>query len=163
MRTAGTDHRRGRHYLRGRRLRTLQRRTRSGDDHFALDRAPQPGPDQQHRRRRLQRHLAICPWPVLQVVRKFDAVRAPFEQHLSLLRAFGQLEPDWEQPLEQATHLLSEQRRQRRQQAAQLIARALEDLMSWQEKRTLTLDQIAGTSDATLAETLRERWYQQIG
>jgi len=95
-----------------------------------------------------------------QVVRKFDAVRAPFEQHLSLLRAFGQLEPDWEQPLEQATHLLSEQRRQRRQQAAQLIARALEDLMSWQEKRTLTLDQIAGTSDATLAETLRERWYQ---
>src|SRR5690554_7094629 len=45
-----------------------------------------------------------------QVVRKFDAVRAPFEQHLSLLRAFGQLEPDWEKPLDQATHYLSDRK-----------------------------------------------------
>ena len=96
-----------------------------------------------------------------QVVRKFDAVRAPFEQHLSLLRAFGQLEPDWEHPLQQATQLLSEQRSQRRRQAASVMARALEDLMSYQEKRTLTLDQVAGTSDATLAETLRDRWYKR--
>ena len=95
-----------------------------------------------------------------QVVRKFDAVRAPFEQHLSLLRAFGQLEPDWEAPLERATRFLSEQRRQRRRQAAGLVARALEDLMSYQERRTLTLNQIAETSDTSLAETLRDRWYR---
>ncbi|MEH6561479.1 MAG: DUF3482 domain-containing protein, partial [Marinobacter sp.] len=56
-----------------------------------------------------------------QVVRKFDAVRAPFEQHLSLLRAFGQLEPDWEQALGEATHHLSAQREQRRLQAAGII------------------------------------------
>ncbi|HLV77628.1 MAG TPA: GTPase/DUF3482 domain-containing protein [Marinobacter sp.] len=96
-----------------------------------------------------------------QIVRKFDAVRAPFEQHLSLLRAFGQLEPGWEEPLEEATRRLSEQRQQRRHQAALMIARALEDLISWRETRVLTLDQITGTSDATLADSLRQQWYQR--
>ncbi|MGP9832056.1 GTPase/DUF3482 domain-containing protein [Marinobacter sp. NSM] len=95
-----------------------------------------------------------------QVVRKFDAVRALFEQHLSLLKAFGQLEPDWEQTLARATDLLAQQRQQRRHQAAGLIARALEDMMAYQEKRTLTLDQVASISDASLAETLRDRWYR---
>ncbi|MBW0148174.1 GTPase/DUF3482 domain-containing protein [Marinobacter arenosus] len=95
-----------------------------------------------------------------QVVRKFDAVRAPFEQHLSLLRAFGQLEPAWEEPLAQATEFLSQQRRKRRQQSAALIARALEDMMGYREKRTLTLDQAAATSDADLAGQLRQRWYR---
>ena len=96
-----------------------------------------------------------------QVVRKFDAVRAPFEQHLSLLRTFGQLEPDWEHPLEEATQLLAEQREQRQRLAAGMIARALEELMSYQEKRTLTLDQVASTSEATLADILRDRWYKR--
>ncbi|WP_417543511.1 GTPase/DUF3482 domain-containing protein [Marinobacter sp.] len=95
-----------------------------------------------------------------QVVRKFDAVRAPFEQHLSLLRAFGQLEPGWEKSLDQATHHLLAQRQRRRLQAAGIIAKALKDMMSFQEKRTLTLDQAVGTSDSTLADQLRQRWYQ---
>ena len=96
-----------------------------------------------------------------QVVRKFNAVRAPFDQHLGLLRAFGQLEPAWERPLERATRFLAQQRDQRKRQAAALIARALEDLMSFQEKRTLTLNQVAGTSDENLADGLRRRWYQR--
>lgn len=95
-----------------------------------------------------------------QAVRRFDAVRAPFEQHLGLLKAFGQLEPDWELRLEQATHHLSEQRRQRRHQAARLIAGALEDMMSFQEKRTLTAGQAAGISDGPLADQLRQHWYR---
>ncbi|WP_449285689.1 GTPase/DUF3482 domain-containing protein [Marinobacter sp. PE14] len=95
-----------------------------------------------------------------QVVRRFDAVRASFEQHLGLLRAFGQLEPDWEMPLEQATNYLSGQRQQRRQQAAALIVRALEDMMSYQEKRTLTAGQAVETSDGSLAEQLRDHWYR---
>ncbi|MEA1080136.1 GTPase/DUF3482 domain-containing protein [Marinobacter qingdaonensis] len=95
-----------------------------------------------------------------QVVRKFDAVRAPFEQHLSLLRAFGQLEPDWEQPLSQATEHLANQRQKRQGQSASLIADALADMMAYREKRTLTLDQVAATSDTDLAEQLRQRWYQ---
>ncbi len=99
-----------------------------------------------------------------QVVRMFDAVRAPFATHLSLLRAFGQLEPGWEQPLEQATRFLSEQRLTRRSQAAALIARALEDILSFQQTRTLADNQAAGhageNADTSLAEQMREQWYQ---
>lgn len=95
-----------------------------------------------------------------QVVRKFDAVRAHFDQHLSLLRAFGQLEPAWETPLAKATDYLSEQRRRRREQSAQLIGKALTDMMSYQETRTLTTDQATSTGDDALADQLRQRWYQ---
>lgn len=95
-----------------------------------------------------------------QVVRKFDAVHAPFKQHLSLLRAFGQLEPDWEQTMERATHYLSKQREQRQNQSAAIIATALTDMMCYQEKRTLTDDDSNDTSDNKLAEKLRKSWYQ---
>ncbi len=94
-----------------------------------------------------------------QVVRKFDAVSAPFEQHISLLRAFGQLEPAWEQPLEQATAFLLAQRRQRRTEAAAMIARTLEEMMSFREKRTLTTLQTSELSDDELARQLRTSWY----
>lgn len=94
-----------------------------------------------------------------QVVRKFDAVSAPFEQHISLLRAFGQLEPDWERPLQQATDFLLAQRRQRRTDAAALIARTLEEMMSFREKRTLTTLQTSEISDEELARQLRTSWY----
>lgn len=95
-----------------------------------------------------------------QVVRRFDAVRAPFEQHLGLLKTFGQLEPDWEEPLNQATRHLSEQRRQRKREAANLIAGTLESMMSHREKRTLTTDQTARISDQVLAGDLRNQWYR---
>jgi len=75
------------------------------------------------------------------------------------LRAFGQLEPEWEQPLEQATNFLLAQRRQRRTQAAALIARTLEDMMSFREKRTLTTLQTSEMSDEELARQLRTSWY----
>ncbi len=94
-----------------------------------------------------------------QVVRRFDAVSAPFDQHLSLLRAFGQLEPDWERPLEQATDFLLAQRRQRRTEAAAKIARTLEEMMSSREKRTLTTLQTSEMSDEELARQLRTSWY----
>lgn len=94
-----------------------------------------------------------------QVVRKFDAVRASFEQHLSLLRAFGQLEPSWEKPLQQATHFLSMQRQQRQSQAANIIAKALIDMTAFQEKRTLTREQSLGNNDNVLEDKLKQSWY----
>jgi GTPase Era involved in 16S rRNA processing len=95
-----------------------------------------------------------------QVVRKFDAVRAPFEQHLSLLRAFGQLEPHWEQALEQATQFLFRQRERRQSQSASIIAKALTEMISFQETRTLRHDDRLGASDKTLEDQLQESWYQ---
>lgn len=98
-----------------------------------------------------------------QVVRKFDAVRAPFEQHLGLLRAFGQLEPAWEQPLESATGFLARQRIQRMQQAATLIAQTLQQMMGYRHSRSLAADFASSTSsqnkNAAAAE-LRKSWYQ---
>lgn len=95
-----------------------------------------------------------------QVVRRFDAVRAPFDQHLSLLRAFGQLEPSWEAPLERAVRFLSEQRHSRQAQAATLIADALIDMMTYREQSTLTETQLAQGEDGAMEERLRRRWYE---
>jgi hypothetical protein len=95
-----------------------------------------------------------------QVVRRFDAVRAPFEQHLGLLRAFGQLEPAWEAPLERAVRFLSEQRRDRHRQAAELIAEALVDMMGHREETTLTDRALDRGEGEDAEERLKERWYE---
>ncbi len=97
-----------------------------------------------------------------QIVRSFNAVRAPFEQHLGLLKAFGQLRPEWEHPLAEATRHLTRQREGRQRQAASLIATALEDMMRHQETRTLPVSLTApGTeSRRALEARLREGWYQ---
>lgn len=95
-----------------------------------------------------------------QVVRRFDAVRAPFEHHLGLLKAFGQLEPAWEPALEQAVHYLAAQREQRQWQAAELIAAALTDMMAWQERRTVPAGTTSLAATDPVAQDLRQRWYQ---
>ena len=98
-----------------------------------------------------------------QIVRTFDAVRAPFEQHLSLLRAFGQLEPAWENPLKAATGFLDRQRQQRRQHAATLMAQTLQQMMGYRHSRSLAEDLTASASSQNkdaLASELRKSWYQ---
>jgi len=94
-----------------------------------------------------------------QVVRRFDAVRAPFTQHLSLLKAFGQLEPEWEQALASATDYLEDQRQHRQHQAARLIAETLVDMMRHQQSRRLT-DPAMTDDNRQLEQQLRERWYR---
>lgn len=97
-----------------------------------------------------------------QIVRNFDAVRAPFEQHLGLLKAFGQLRPDWEQPLEDAVGFLTRQREDRQWRSAHLIASALTEMMTHQESRALPKSLATAGSDSrqALEARLRERWYQ---
>jgi hypothetical protein len=89
-----------------------------------------------------------------QIVRDFDAVHARFEAHLSLLRGFGQLAPEWEAPLEEATNHLRDQRRHRQHQALQLIAAALADMLTHRETGRLRDD---GNRDA-LEHELAQRW-----
>ncbi|WP_339806072.1 GTPase/DUF3482 domain-containing protein [uncultured Marinobacter sp.] len=96
-----------------------------------------------------------------QIVRAFDAVRAPFSQHLSLLRAFGQLRPEWEAALEETASHLTRQRTRRQQQAAELIASALVEMMQYQASLTLPAA-ITGNEQNrrdTLEAQLRDRWY----
>lgn len=88
------------------------------------------------------------------IVRHFDAVRAPFEEHLGLLRAFGELAPGWHEPLERAVAHLRAQRAQRGRQAVTLIATALGEMLAHVETATLH----EGAEPTALAATLRERW-----
>lgn len=96
-----------------------------------------------------------------QVVRRFDAVRADFSQHLGLLKAFGQLRRQWEQPLEEAINHLQLQREQRRRQAAEAIVAALSDMLRHREVLTLPASEMVGAhAREQLADNLRQRWYQ---
>lgn len=89
-----------------------------------------------------------------QIVRRFDAVRAPFEDHLGLLRSFGELAPDWREPLQRAADYLREQRHHRDRQAATLIATALGEMLAHVESKRLREG-----DDREASETgLRQRW-----
>ena len=88
------------------------------------------------------------------IVRQFNAVQAPFEEHLGLLRGFGELASGWREPLERAVHYLREQRNQRDRQSVTLIATAIGDMLGHVE--TLSLREGADRTAAT--QTLRERW-----
>ncbi len=88
------------------------------------------------------------------IVRHFDAVRAPFEEHLALLRGFGELAPGWREPLERAARHLREQRDRRERESVTLIAAALGDMLRHVETMTLR----EGTDRRAATQTLRERW-----
>ena len=60
-----------------------------------------------------------------QIVRVFNAVNAEFEKHIELLRAFGQLNELWRQPLERAVDFISKDRQDRAEQSARLIAETI--------------------------------------
>ncbi|MGE4609231.1 MAG: DUF3482 domain-containing protein [Myxococcota bacterium] len=73
-----------------------------------------------------------------QVVRVFDAVKAPFEARLELLRAFGQLEPDWSVPLLRAVETLESERARQHRRAARAIGEMLADVLSESTSRHLS-------------------------
>ncbi|WP_101674321.1 GTPase/DUF3482 domain-containing protein [Alloalcanivorax mobilis] len=89
-----------------------------------------------------------------QIVRHFDAVHAPFDTHLGLLRSFGQLAPEWEAPLDEAINHLAEQRQRRQQQAMRLIATTLAAMLTRVQSATLP---VGGNRDE-LEHGLRQRW-----
>ncbi len=67
------------------------------------------------------------------VVRVVDAVHAPFEQQINLLRAFAQLDEAWRPMLEEAVAALLEERSHKQRAAAKVIAELLADAVTWQE------------------------------
>lgn len=73
-----------------------------------------------------------------QVVRVFDAVKAPFEARLDLLRAFGQLEQDWSESLSRAVEILESERARQHARAARAIGEMLADILSESATRHLS-------------------------
>ena len=70
-------------------------------------------------------------------VRIFNAHRAEFVKRIGLLTVFGQLQQNWQQPLERAVTRLKEERQHQHQQAAEEITALLIECLQHQEKQYL--------------------------
>ena len=94
------------------------------------------------------------------IVREFDAVAAPFEKHLDLLRAFGELRESWAPPMRHAIQVLREQRDALRHTSARRIAGMLADMLTQSVAMTLTRDADTEPRKAGLEEKLRGKLRQ---
>ncbi len=71
------------------------------------------------------------------VVRVFNVMTAEFEKRLELLRAFGQLDEAWRQPLSDAVDALLDEREQRRRRAARAVAEWIAEAVTHRETKKL--------------------------
>lgn len=94
------------------------------------------------------------------LVRVFDPMQAGFDQHLQLLRAFGQLEPVAEARFEQAIVELERYRDTKLRQAARVIVDGLHGLLTWQTSVPLSPQAPALAREWLRAET--ERFNRQL-
>ena len=95
------------------------------------------------------------------IVRVFDALTAPFEKRLELLRAFGQLKESWRAPLDAAVRALEDERRRVHARVARAIAEMLVDMLTLSVTRRLGVGADPAFYQAALEreleDALRER------
>jgi hypothetical protein len=91
------------------------------------------------------------------LVRVFDAVAADFDSRISLLRVFGELDPDWHKPLEHAVTALIEERDRRRLRSAAEIGGCLIDSMTMIERAPLPEGAAADPLQEKLVSVLQSR------
>jgi hypothetical protein len=95
------------------------------------------------------------------IVRVFDALTAPFEKRLELLRAFGQLRESWRAPLDWAVRALEEERWRVHARVARAIAEMLVDMLTSSVTRRVGVGADASFYEAALErefeDALRER------
>ncbi|MEM1355778.1 MAG: GTPase/DUF3482 domain-containing protein [Planctomycetota bacterium] len=89
------------------------------------------------------------------LVREFNAVTAPFEKHVELLRSFGELREAWAKPMRQAADELARRRDERRRGAARKIAELLADMLTLTQSQTLRRDEDATPFRDELQDKLR--------
>lgn len=94
------------------------------------------------------------------IVREFNAVAAPFEKHLELLRGFGELREGWAEPMRHAAEVLEGQRKRKRKDAAKRIAELLTDMLTLTESKVLSREDDATPYKDSLQEKLRGRLRQ---
>lgn len=94
------------------------------------------------------------------IVRSFNAVAAPFDKHLELLRGFGELREGWAEPMRHAAEVLESQRRKKRETAARQIAGMLADMLTLTESKTLSQGDDASPHKEALQSKLRGRLRQ---
>lgn len=89
------------------------------------------------------------------VVRVLDVMKAPFEQQVDVLRAFGQLRKDWRDSLEQAVEALLDDRRRKREAAVGIVARLIEAVLVHRETLDIPKDADPAGFEEKLAEKFR--------
>ena len=89
------------------------------------------------------------------VVRVLDAVHAPFDQQISLLRAFGELDESWRSPMDRAVAALQDDRQRKQDAAARAIAEMLTEALTWQAEKKLGHDEDPTPHRPKLEETYR--------
>lgn len=94
------------------------------------------------------------------IVREFNAVAAPFEKHLDLLRGFGELREGWAEPMRSAAAALARQRDGYRRRSAERVAGLLADMLTLTESKVLSRDEDAGPFKDGLQEKIRGRLRQ---
>ncbi len=87
-----------------------------------------------------------------QIVRVFNAVKAEFEQHIELLRAFGQLNESWRQPLEKAVSFILKDRKAKLEQSARLIAETISESMNLKMSKKFSEDESSESYKAKLKQ-----------
>jgi hypothetical protein len=95
------------------------------------------------------------------IVRVFDAVTAPFEKRVELLRAFGQLREEWREPLEAAARVLEDERRRVYERVAREVAAMIGQMVSYSASLRLPVAAdpklYEGTLEQEYKDALRER------
>jgi len=91
------------------------------------------------------------------LVRVFDAVGADFETRVDLLSVFGELDPDWREPLDRAVRALVEERAARARRSAGEIARQLIDCAALSEEARLAPGETVEARREVLTEGLKKK------
>lgn len=91
------------------------------------------------------------------LVRVFDAVGADFDTRVGLLEAFGELDPDWREPLDRAVRALVEERVARRRRSAGEIAGLLVDCAVMSEQARLAPGETVDARREALTEDLKKQ------
>jgi len=91
------------------------------------------------------------------IVRVFDAVTAEFDKRLELLRAFGQLDETWLEPLAKAVEYLDADRQRRKRQSARIISNMLIDMLTLSVTGKLPTDANAKDYEEPLKEELFDK------
>jgi hypothetical protein len=92
------------------------------------------------------------------VVRVLDVLKAPFDQQIEVLRAFGQLKEDWRQPLERAVEALVDNREQQVEASAGVMADLIAAALSYQETRDIDRDD----DPERFTDSLKQTYDQQL-
>src|SRR5690606_11046581 len=92
------------------------------------------------------------------LVRPFNPLLAPFEQHLGLLRGMAEIHDPWRDGLLRGVEALARQRESRHREAATVLVDYLQDLMGFHLRLP-----VVGTRDAIRAQIGRASCRERVG